>query len=439
MEINVLDYGAKGDGVNIDTAAIQTAIDDCSRLGGGRVLIPGGHTFLTGSLILRSNIEFHIEMGAELIAVKDIEKYSYFKDLHNLNTDMKVPSYVNCDYEGKPKQYFIYAKDASNVAITGFGKIDASEEIFYGDLSEEFIDGSYYPRIPVLYLENVKQLTIKDITISRSAFWTVHMIGCRDVLIDGIRIYNNMKLANCDGIDPDHCKDVRINNCYIECADDCIVFKNTAAYREYGACENISVTNCTLKSSSAAFKFGTESCGEFRNFTISNCNVKGIRGISMQLRDDGKISNVLFSNINIETEREYYVFWGEAEPIAITAIDRNETTHAGQISNIKFDNINCNSENGILIYGNDDEDNIRDITFRNINLNIVKKTDYPKKNFDLRPSKYADFIETDSHTVYERNSKGIIFDNLKIDISDEMKVYVKGADTENVRFVNYND
>lgn len=80
----------------------------------------------------------------------------------------------------------------------------------------------------------------------KSAFWTTHLVGCEDVLISGIRILNNLRMANCDGIDPDHCKNVRITNCHIECADDCIVFKNTAAAMQYGACENIIVDNCTL-------------------------------------------------------------------------------------------------------------------------------------------------------------------------------------------------
>lgn len=81
----------------------------------------------------------------------DIPAYGSFEELANLDTELKVPSYVAFDYAGKPKQYFIYAKDATNVAITGFGVIDGNKEIFYGEQTPDYIDGSYYPRIPMLY------------------------------------------------------------------------------------------------------------------------------------------------------------------------------------------------------------------------------------------------------------------------------------------------
>ena len=78
--------------------------------------------------------------------------------------------------------------------------------------------------------------------------------GCEDVLVDGIRILNNLRMANSDGIDPDHCRNVRIANCHVECGDDAIVLKNSADYKEYGSCENITVSGCTLISTSAAIK-----------------------------------------------------------------------------------------------------------------------------------------------------------------------------------------
>lgn len=97
------------------------------------------------------------------------------------------------------------------MAITGFGKIDGNEEIFYGKVTKWHIDGYFYPRVPLLFLENVRHLTIQQVTLTGSAFWTTHLVGCKEVLIEGIRIINNLRLANCDGIDPDHCNNVRIS------------------------------------------------------------------------------------------------------------------------------------------------------------------------------------------------------------------------------------
>lgn len=437
MYYNVFDYGAKGDGKTNDGPAIQKAIDDCHGNGGGMVVLPGGHEYYSGSIILKSNVEFHLQNGARLRGLDIIKDYGSFEELANLNTDLNVPTYVNCDYAGKPKQYFIYAKDATNVAITGFGIIDGNEEIFYGDREPGYISGSYYPRIPLLYLENVTHLTIKDVTLTRSAFWTVHMIGCNDVLIDGIRILNNMTLANCDGIDPDHCKNVRISNCHIECADDCIVFKNTGAYKAYGSCENILVSNCTLMSSSASIKFGTESECDFKNIFVNNCTIKGNRGISLQLRDCGNIENVSFTNISIESQRSSHVWWGEAEPIAITALDRNENTQVGIIKNIHFQNIYCTGENGILIYGNPDSSNIHDISFENISVTLTEKTDFAKDKYDLRPNKYEDLVTGAFSGVYVRNAKDIQFRDLKVSVEPTMEKYVENIfnidDAENIK------
>lgn len=424
MFYNVLDFGAKGDGRTNDGPAIQQAIDTCHSNGGGMVILPGGHEYYSGSLILKSNVEFHLQNGARLRGLDDIPSYGSFEELANLDTTLKAPSYVSCDYAGKPTQYFIYAKDAVNVAITGLGIIDGNEEIFYGECQSDHIDGSYYPRIPLLYIENVTHLTIKDVTLTRSAFWTVHMIGCNDVLIDGIRILNNMILANCDGIDPDHCKNVRISNCHIECADDGIVLKNTGAYKNYGSCENIVVTNCTIYSSSAAIKFGTESECDFKNVFVNNCTLQGSRGISLQLRDCGNIENVFFSNLSIETRRSSIMWWGEAEPIAITALDRNDNTRVGTVKNIHFQNIYCNGENGVFIYGNPDADNIQNITFENVSVALTSKTDFPKDKYDLRPNRFHDMVTGCLCGAYVRNAKAVSLQGLTVTVAPELNACV---------------
>ncbi len=437
MSYNILDFGAKGDGVTNDAKAIQSAIDSCYNNGGGTVFVPGGHTYMIGSIVLKSYVELHLENGATLKASTDMKDYATFESQRSLDTTLKVPSFENCEYAGKPVNYFIYAKDAEYVSITGYGKIDGSEEIYYGEDMGDYIDGAFYPRIPLIYMENVKQLTLKEVTLTKSGFWTTHLIGCEDVLIDGIRILNSLLLANCDGIDPDHCKSVRIANCYISCADDCIVFKNTGAYKEYGNCENITVTNCNLVSSSSAIKFGTESENDFKNIVVSNCNITNTnRGISIQLRDNGNIENVLFSNINIETRRSSKGWWGEAEAIAITAVDRKEGMDAGQVKNIVFENINCKGENGIFIYG-ELEKNIQNISFRNISVELESTTDWPKINHDIRPCKYDGIIEGKLNPVYVRNAKDISFENVRISVNDNVREYLgKEWDIDNSDNVN---
>ena len=227
--INILEYGAVGDGQTNDAPVIQKAIDTCAEQGGGVVLFPGGRTYSSGYVLLKSNVEVHLEPGAVWKASSNIEDY------YPLRNNGKITAH------GRPFHAFIYALGQENVTISGQGTIDGNESVFYGDDSGYHIEGSYYPRVPLLLLEDVKHLTIKEVRLTNCAFWTVHLVGCKDVLIDGIRLLNNLKMANSDGIDPDHCQNVRISNCHIECGDDAIVLKNSGDYKKYGPCENIVV------------------------------------------------------------------------------------------------------------------------------------------------------------------------------------------------------
>ena len=411
MQFDVLNFGATGDGITNDTAAIQAAIDACHTHGGGTVVLPGGKIYRSGALVLRSNLELHLEMGAVLKGSDNLADYRLFGSGSDTPQKRDVPSYVNCEYAGAPTHYFLYARDCENLAITGLGIIDGNEDIFYGEVTKWHIEGLFYPRAPMLFAENVSQLTLQNVTFRRSAFWTVHLVGCRDVLISGIRILNNLRMANCDGIDPDHCQNVRIANCHIECADDCIVFKNTAAAMEYGPCENITVTNCTMISTSAAIKFGSESEAPFRNILVENCCIsRSNRGISLQLRDKGSIENVLFHNLTIETRMfKPEMFWGRAEPIAVTALRRTEDTVPGTIRNVRFSNIFCTAENGILLWG-EEPGRIEGISFDHVSLTLRNVTKYEKGPHDLRPTLGNGTAPGLPHYVRAHNAADVAFD-----------------------------
>lgn len=433
MNVNILDFGAVGDGITNNAAFIQRAIDECHAQGGGRVTIPSGHVYSSGAIFLKSNVDLHIEKGAILKASNQLSDYHSLRDDDSQPTDSTLPSYINCEYGGKPFKSFIYAYGESQVSISGSGKIDGNEEMYYGSVTDYHIEGTFYPRVPMILIENSRQVTINDITLQNSGFWTVHLVGCADVLVDSIRILNNLAMANSDGINPDHCKNVRIVNCHIECGDDCIVLKNTSDFSQYGSTENIVITGCTLVSTSAAIKIGTESVDDFKNILVANCSIsRSNRGISLQLRDQGNIKNVIFSNLTIDTRGFSPQWWGRGEPIYITSINRNRDTQSGTIRNISFTNIQCTSENGIFISGHEGN-SVEDVSFQNVSLELGEKSKWGSRGYDIRPCEGDGLLEQELAGVYCDHAKNIRFEQFRIYHSDnERKVVKSDFDIRNV-------
>ena len=153
----------------------------------------------------------------------------------------------------------------------------------------------------LITLIGCNNVRINDITFKNSAYWTLHFAGCNDVVVNNVNVLNSVKVRNSDGIDVDHSKQVRISNCYIESGDDCICLKNRREYAEYGSCENIAVSNCTMTSSSCAIKIGSENMDSIAHVLINNCIIRNSnRGLGIQHRDEGTVSDVAFSNIILD-------------------------------------------------------------------------------------------------------------------------------------------
>lgn len=260
MDIYVDDYVKK---YNDTTIAINMAINDVNLSGGGNVIFSKFEKYESGLINLKDNVCLFFEDYSLLKMTSDKSKLKIKEFIKN---DLNKPSYEDCEYNGEPNEGFIRAVGCKNISIFGGGIIDGNEDIFYGESSKYFQDGSYYPRVPLIYIKECENVNINKITLRKSAFWTVHLVGSRNINIENIYIFNNLKMANCDGIDPDHCSNLKIRDCYIEAADDGIVFKTTRNGKKYGDCQNVEVSNCTIISTSAGIKFGTESVSNFNNF-----------------------------------------------------------------------------------------------------------------------------------------------------------------------------
>jgi hypothetical protein len=351
------------------TAAVQAALDACAAAGGGRVLVPSGATCVCGTIRIGARTTLWVEPGAVLRASGDLDAFT---------------GRVFDSGEEKDKRPWITARDADDIAIGGGGIIDGNAPAFItGDLGPIYAAERSRPAMTCFV--GCRRMRIRDVTFRDSPNWTLHFTGCDDVVVDGVTILNDLKYPNCDGIDPDHCRNVRISNCHIEAGDDCIVIKNTRPFARYGPTENIVVTNCTLVSTSAAIKIGTESAGDFRNLLFSNCVItRSNRGLSIQLRDEGNVENVRFANMVIETRRFADAWWGCAEPIYLTSVPRNPETRVGRIRHVRFSGIRARSQNGIFIMAHQ-PGGIRDLALDDVDVEIAADSPLPNGSYDLRP------------------------------------------------------
>lgn len=400
---NVLDYGAKGDGLTDDAEAIQRAINDCNAHGGGRVVLPTGYTFMCGPLELKSRVELHLEVASKLLANPDESIYH-------------LSAFRQNEGEG---MMWIYANDVEDLSITGKGTIDGNGVSFMGAELEDSYElkpvTTFDPRPHVLTLIAVNRLTIRDVTISNGAYWTVHLVGCYDALIDGIRLMNNLKIRNGDGIDIDHSRKVRIANCFIESGDDCICLKNRREFEEYGPCQDIVVTNCVMTGRSCAIKIGSENMDSISNVLFDNCIIRSSnRGLGIQNRDEGTVTNVMFSNMIVDCKYFSDVWWGKAEPIYVTSYPRAVGNHkdagwrfpkgategrCGEVSHIYFNNIRCYGENGCFV-GGDTADKVNHIYMNNVSITLDKLTDYPGGQYDKRPCVGEGFVYDKAYGFY---------------------------------------
>ena len=375
---NIKDFGAVGDGITINTRAIQAAID-----AGGMVYIPNG-VFRTGTLYLKSNCGLHLAPGAVLLASVDNADY---------NDDDFCPQ--NCVFKEEivTGGHLIVAIEQENIVIEGHGTIDGSGDFWmnesYASANGDFLPTENRPA-QMIFICECKNVHITDVNIINGPYWHLFFHGCEDIFASRLNIHGARTRWTNDGIDIDCCSRVTVSDCIIDVGDDAITLRAHAAplTKKSGICENVTITNCVVHAhKDYGIRVGVGD-GLIRKCALSNISVEapncagiGMMGMwSNASRYSTRIEDVIFSNINIRAHRAFEIF---------TALDGAILPNECYIRNIGFCHVMLEQEERSIVTGSADLP-IQNIRFSDVMV-INRDSDANNEPFEVRHTVNSEF------------------------------------------------
>lgn len=444
--VNLKDFGAVGDGRKLCTEAFGKAINALAEQGGGHLIVPTGVWF-TGPIVLKSNIDLHLEKGAVILFSPDVDLYPL----------------VETVFEGldtRRCQSPISGRNLENVAITGEGAIDGNgdywrplkkgkvtesqwkkaisrggvfkrpdywfpyPETLKGDTisnmnvpqnlktEEEWHSVRHFLRPVMVSLIECKNVWLQGVTFQNSPAWNLHPLMCENVLIEDVLVRNPSYSQNGDGLDLESCKNALIVNSTFDVGDDGICLKSGKdedGRRRARVCENVVVDGCTVFKGHGGFVVGSEMSGGVRNISVSNCKFLGtdvgLRFKSKRGRG-GVVENIWINNISmidIPTEPVTFNLYyggksavevlesGEKVPAKVEPMPVDETTPC--FRNIHISNVTCTNARRALFFNGIPEMPIKNITLENINIiseigaEFIYSEDINLKNVNITPKK----------------------------------------------------
>ena len=461
---NIRKFGAVPDGFFLNTQSINSAIDACNKKGGGVVLVPSG-LWYTGPIVLKSNVNLHLALGATLLFTDDKKEYPL----------------VKANWEGLPQmrnQSPISSTNAVNIAITGKGIIDGNGDVWRavkadkltetqwkkkiasgGVLSDDkktwypsagFLKGVKMPANPgmilpdkdtafyesikdflrpnLLLLTGCKNILLEGVTFQNSPAWCLHPLMCENLTLRNVFVKNPWYAQNGDGIDAESCKNVLIENCVFDVGDDALCMKSgrDEEGRKRGMpIENVIIRNCTVYAAHGGFVIGSEMSGGAKNIYVNNCTFVGT-DIGLRFKTTrgrgGIVENIYIKDIfmkDIPAEAILFdMYYMAKDPVVLAGEKRelpkvemrpvDETTPV--FKNFHISNVYCNgAEKGIFVRGLP-EMHVKDIVLENMVLQA-------KKGIDIQ------------------EATGLVFKNIKI-ISEETKPVVDILQSDKLVFDN---
>ena len=425
---NIADYGAKGDGTSLCTAAFAKAINELSAKGGGKLIVPQGVWF-TGPIELKSNVNLHLEKGAVILFSGDETLYPIIK------TSFEGLETRRC-------QSPLSANGATNIAVTGQGAIDGNgvcwrplkrakvttsqwkkitsqggvfkrDDLWFpskgylkGDslanmnvpqgitTEEEWESIRKFLRPVMVSLVNCKNVLLQDVIFQNSPAWNIHPLMCENIILDNLLVRNPAYAQNGDGLDLESCKNALIVNCTFDAGDDgiCIKSGKDADGRKRGIpCQNVVIDGCTVFQGHGGFVVGSEMSGGVKNILVQNCQFLGtdvgLRFKSCRGRG-GVVNNIFIKNISmfdIQADAVTFdLYYGgksvvevmesgeQANNVDMRPVD--ETTP--EFRDIYIENVVCRNANRALFFNGLPEKPIENINLKNIHITAVKKSEF---------------------------------------------------------------
>jgi polygalacturonase len=481
-------FGAKADGLTLNTAAINAAIEACSKKGGGVVVVPEG-LWLTGPIVLKNNVNLHLEKNALLQFTADFNQYPLVKG----------------NWEGLPQmrnQSPLSANNATNIAITGYGVIDGSGNAWRmvkkdklnetqwkkllssgGVLSED--KKTWYPsekslkgsklknpgeitadktadfyesikdflRPNLLVFTNCKRVLLEGVTFQNSPAWCLHPLMSQDITVRNVNVKNPWYAQNGDGIDLESCKNVLIENSVFDVGDDgiCIKSGRDEAGRKRGMpTENVIVRNSTVYAAHGGFVIGSEMSGGARNLFVDNCTFIGT-DIGLRFKTTrgrgGVVENIFIRNIymkDIVGEAILFdMYYAAQDPIPLAGEKREPpkvetlpvTEGTPQFRNFYIKNVVCNGAQKAVFFRGLPEMNVKNIVLEDMvlqakeGLDMTEATNVFLKNVAL--------ITTDTNPVINiHNSENIMLTRIGFKPGAELLLNITGEKSKGIRLTD---
>ena len=487
---NIVDFGAKNDGVQLNSAAINKAIDACNSKGGGTVLIPDGF-WLTGPIVIKSNVNLHISKGALLQFSDNYDDYPLVK------TSWEGLDAIRC-------QSPISATDATNIAITGGGIVDGAGQVWRSVKKEKLTEGqwtklvssggvigkdltTWYPseksmlghttkgagniaagynlenvsqfkdylRPNMVRLTNCKKILLDGVTFQNSPAWNLHPMLCEHITLKNLIVRNPWYAQNGDGVDLESCRFGLIDNCTFDVGDDgiCIKSGRDEEGRKRGVpTENVIVQNSTVFHGHGGFVIGSEMSGGVKNIFITNCNFLG-NDVGLRFKTargrGGVVENIFVSDINmtnIPGEAILFdMYYMAKDPVpkpgekfelpVMKAEPLNDGTP--QFQNFYIRNVVCKgAETGIMVRGLP-EMSIKNITIENAVLQTNKGfVCIEGENINL---KNVSLFTKDKTVMQIQNSKNVTMDGIKYADNRDLLLNISGDRSKAIKLINTDD